>query len=96
MSNMLSARQQLVLTAIGYLAFASPVSAQGGWANGDQPGTGNNNNNGDGFGYTGSGNSNGNGNNNGPNSDFFGGQPGGSTTRLITIHAVLACLVWVL
>lgn len=90
---MLSIRQQFVVTSLGSLAFVLPASAQGGWANGDQPGTGNNNNNGDGFGYTATGS--GNGNNNSPNADYYGGQSGG-TSRLIAIHGVLACLVWVL
>lgn len=97
---MMSKHQQFLFKCIGYLVCASPVFAQGGWANADPAGTGNNNNNGQGYGYTGSGStaaSGGRGGGGGGTSSDFGNlYGGGGTNKTVTIHAVLACLVWVL
>lgn len=109
---MLSTRQQFLLTSLGYLAFAaSPVSADFGWGgngNGGPPGNWNNDGGWSGCAwFTGnsdcddnSSNGNGNGNGDGGNSDPSRLSLSGSEleryNRIITIHAVLACLVWVL
>lgn len=102
---MLSTRNQFLIISAAYL-FSTPVSAQGWWNNNN--GNWNNGNGGcppwvssDDCNSSNNGNNNNNGGNNngsGPDASQYGlsQEDLSRSGRIVTVHAVLACLVWVL